>query len=70
MKREDALTETKAENQQLIERIATLECKLRQSKERLAEVKSLADVLNELLEEKDHDQSAQPDVSAEDNLSL
>lgn len=57
-KREAAIEETKAENQQLIQRIAVLEYKLSQAKERLTEVKSLAEVLTELLEEKENEQNA------------
>jgi len=57
-KRAAAIKETKAENQQLIERIAALEHKLSQAKERLTEVKSLAEVLTELLEEKENEPNA------------
>lgn len=71
-KREDALIETKAENLQLIERIASLENKIRRAKERLDEAKSLAETLTEMLEEKENEQNVtseadQTDQNTEDN---
>lgn len=52
-KRRSALEESLTENQELYERIATLEDELNQSKTLLAETRSLVEVLTEMLEEKD-----------------
>lgn len=69
-KREVAIEETKVENEQLIERIASLECKIIQAKERLNEAKNLADIMTEMLEEKENEESvatlSQPDQSNTD----
>ena len=52
-KRRSALEESLTENQELYERIATLEDELNQSKSLLAETRSLVEVLTEMLEEKE-----------------
>lgn len=52
-KRRSALEETLSENQELYERIASLEDELNQSKSMLEEAQDLVTVLTELLEEKD-----------------
>lgn len=52
-KRRAALEESLTENQELYERVASLESELNQSKTMLAEAKSLVEVLTEMLEEKD-----------------
>lgn len=54
-KRRAALEESLVENQELYERIATLEDELNQSKSLLAETRSLVEVLTEMLEEKEGD---------------
>lgn len=54
-KRRAALEESLTENQELYERIATLEDELNQSKTLLAETRSLVEVLTEMLEEKDEE---------------
>jgi geminin len=54
-KRRLALEESLTENQELYERIASLEDELNQSKSMLAESKSLIEVLTEMLEEKDNE---------------
>lgn len=52
-KRRTALEESLIENQELYERIATLEDELNQSKTMLTEARNLVEVLTEMLEEKD-----------------
>jgi geminin len=52
-KRRAALEESLVENQELYERIATLEDELNQSKTLLTETRSLVEVLTEMLEEKE-----------------
>lgn len=53
-KRRIALEETLNENQELYERIATLENEVKESKAMLAEARSLVEVMTELLEESDN----------------
>lgn len=52
-KRRVALEESLVENQELYERIATLEDEFNQSKSLLAETRNLVEVLTEMLEEKE-----------------
>lgn len=54
-KRRAALEESLTENQELYERIATLEDELNQSKNMLTETRNLVEVLTEMLEEKEDD---------------
>lgn len=57
-KRRAALEESLTENQELYERIASLEDELNQSKTWLAESRNLVEVLTEMLEEKEDDANA------------
>lgn len=56
-RRRVALDESLKENQELYERIATLEEELDQSKSLLAETRGLVDVLTEMLEEKENNEA-------------
>lgn len=65
--RRGALEETLHENQELYERIASLEDELNQSKSMLEEAQDLVTVLTELLEEKEnpHNGSVETDVPSD-----
>lgn len=63
-KRRNALEETLVENQELYERIAVLEDELNQSKSLLAETRNLVEVLTEMLEEKDGEESTGTEAPA------
>lgn len=56
-RRRVALDESLKENQELYERIASLEEELDQSKSMLAETRSLVEVLTEMLEEKENNEA-------------
>lgn len=56
-KRRAALEESLVENQELYERIASLEDELNQSKSLLTETRNLVEVLTEMLEEKEVDEN-------------
>lgn len=59
-KRRAALEESLIENQELHERIASLEDELNQSKSMLTETRNLVEVLTEMLEEKENDDTIMP----------
>jgi geminin len=59
-KRRAALEDSLIENQELHERIASLEDELNQSKSMLTETRNLVEVLTEMLEEKESDETMTP----------
>lgn len=60
-KRRAALEDSLIENQELHERIASLEDELNQSKSMLTETRNLVEVLTEMLEEKESDETMKPE---------
>lgn len=64
-KRRAALEESLVENQDLHERVASLEDELNQSKSMLTEARNLIDVLTEMLEEKDATLTAEEEEALE-----
>lgn len=57
------MEESLIENQELHERIASLEDELNQSKSMLIETRNLVEVLTEMLEEKESDETITPEES-------